>query len=74
MGFNDVVFLPPHRASFSTAFLKNCGRGEVLEIETCLKTVVWDKQGHAPHGILFLKQSLFLCQLNFMEVIRLPQS
>ena len=40
----------------------------------CLKTVVLGKQGHAPCKILSLKQSLFICQLNFMEIIRMSQS
>ena len=72
MGFGDVVFLPS-RASFCITFLKNCGRGEGLMATTCLRTVVGGKQGLAPCDILLLQQSLFLCQLNFMEIIRLLQ-
>ena len=30
----------------------------------------WGKQGHAPCNILLLHQGLFLCQLNFMEMIQ----
>ena len=70
MGFQDVAFLPS-RASFSTTFLKSYGRGESLVTTTCLKTVVGGKQGHAPCKILLLQQSLFLCQLNFLEITRL---
>ena len=36
--------------------------------------VVGGKQGHAPCKILFLQQSLFLCHMNFMEIIRLSQN
>ena len=39
MGFRDVALMPP-RASFSTTFLKNYGRGESLGTSTCLMTVV----------------------------------
>ena len=66
----DVAF-PPSRLSFPATFLKNCGRGESLRTTTCLKTVVGGKQGHATCKIFALQQSLFLCQLNFMEIIRL---
>ena len=34
-------------------------------------TVVVGKQGHALCKILLLRQSLFLCQLNFMEIMKL---
>ena len=63
MDFQDVVFLPC-RDSFSTTFLKNGGRGEGLGTTTCLITVVWGKQGHAPFKLLTLQQCLFLCQFN----------
>ena len=33
-------------------------------------TLVGGMQGHAPCKILLLQQSLLLCQLNFMEIIR----
>ena len=72
MGFQDVVFLPS-RVSFFSTFLKNCGRAETLQIATYIKTVVWDKHGNAPCKILLLRHSLILCQLNFMEIIRLSQ-
>ena len=70
MGFMDVAFLPS-KASFSTTFLQNCGRGEGLVTTTCLSAVVGDKQGHAPCRVLLLHQSLFLSQLHLMKVIRL---
>ena len=73
MGYQDVAFLPS-RASFSTTFLKNCGRGESLGTTTFLKTVVGGRQGHAPCEVLLLQQSLFLCLLDFMQIIRLSQS
>ena len=57
-----MVF-PPH-------FFINCGRSECLGTTTCLKTVAGCKQGHATSKIISLQQSLFLCQLNFMEVMK----
>ena len=39
--------VPASRASFSTIFVQNCGRGEGLGTTTCLITVVGVKQGHA---------------------------
>ena len=57
--FHDVAFLPS-RASFSTTFLKNCGRGESLRNTTYLITVFRGKQGHSPCKILLLQQIL-LC-------------
>ena len=70
MGVQDVAFLP-FPSWFSTT--KNCGRGDGLRTTTYLTTVVRDKQGHAPCWILSLQQSLFLSQLNFMEILRLSQ-
>ena len=68
----NVAFMPSI-ASFSTTFLGNCGRGESLI--TCLKAVVGViLLGHAPCRIFLLQQSLFLCQLNFTEIMRLSQS
>ena len=72
MGFQIAEFLP--QASFSTTFLKNYGRGESLRTATCPKIMVGGKQGHASCKILLFQQSLFLCQLNFMEIIRQSQS
>ena len=63
MCFQDVAFLPS-RASFSTTFPKNCGRGKRLRTTICHRTVVGGKQGHAPCTIPLHQQSLFLCQLN----------
>ena len=60
IGFQDVVFLSS-RASYSTTFLKNCGRGESLGTTTCLKTVVTGSMPlPAPCKILLLQQSLFV--------------
>ena len=53
MGFQDVAFLPSI-ASFSTTFLKNCGRGESLRATTCPTTVVVGKQWYGPCKILLL--------------------
>ena len=61
MGFQDVVFLPSSRASFSTTFHENCGRGESLGTATCHMTVAEGKQRHAPCRILLLRLCLFLC-------------
>ena len=46
MAFQDVAYLPL-RASFSTTFHKNFGRGESLGTTTCRETMVGHKQGHA---------------------------
>ena len=64
MGFHDVVLLPS-RASFSTTFLKNCGRGESLVTTTCHKTVVGGRQGHAPCRILLLHKACFCVSVEF---------
>ena len=73
MSFLEAAFLPAG-ASFSTTFLKDYGRGEGLRATTCLRTVVGLRQRHPPCKILLLQQSSFLCQSNFMEIIRLSQS
>ena len=44
MGILDLAFLPS-LASFSTTFLKYCGRGESLGTTTCLKTAVGVSKG-----------------------------
>ena len=64
MGFQDVALMQS-RASFSTTFHKNCGRGESLGTTTCPKTVVGDKQGHALCKIILLQQIHLLCQVEF---------
>ena len=53
--------IPASRTSFSTTFLKNCGRGESLETTMCNKSVVGGKQGHVPCRILLLHKASF-CQ------------
>ena len=53
MCFQDVAFLHL-QASFSTTFLKNCGKGEDLESTTCPIIVVQDKQEHAPCRIIII--------------------
>ena len=70
MGFQDVALLPSG-ASFSTTFHKHCDKGENLGTTTCLKTVVVVSKGILPVKYFCCKQSLFLCQLNFMEIIGL---
>ena len=64
MGFQDVAFLPS-RASYSSTFLNNCGRGKSLGNTTCLKTAVGCKQGHAPCKIFSLQQNLFVVSVEF---------
>ena len=64
MRFQDVAFLPS-RANFSTTFLDNCGRGEMLEITTCSKTVVEGKKRHAPSKIILQNQSLYVVSVQF---------
>ena len=44
-----------------------------MELPYVLKLVVGRKQGHGSSKIL-LFHKIFLCQLNFMEIIRLSQS
>ena len=51
MRLQEVVF-QPFRVSFSTTFLKQCGRGESLGTTTCLRYVVGGKQGYAACQIL----------------------
>ena len=72
MDFHGVAFMLS-RASFSSTFPKDCGRGEGLWATTCLKTVVRGKCGHASCNILFSIEPLFLCQSNVMEMIRLTE-
>ena len=64
IGFPDVALLPS-RDSFSTTFLRNCGRGESLMITTCPKTAVGGKQGDATCKILLSKENLFLVSVKF---------
>ena len=63
MGFQDVAFLPS-RTSFSTTFLKNCGRGEGFRTTTCHKTVVGGKQGHAACKLFLIQRSLCDSQIS----------
>ena len=63
MDLQDVVFLSS-KGSFTPQF--------VIEVKAPGPPHVL-KQGHAACKVLSLKQSLFLCQLNFMEIIRLSQ-
>ena len=69
MDFQDEAFLPP--SWFHTRFLiVNSGGGlNRYMFFYC----GWGKQGHASCKILSLQQSLFLCHLNFMEIIRQSQ-
>ena len=66
MGCQDVAFLPS-RASFSTTFISNCGRGESPGITTCLKIVVGGKQGPVTCRILSLHQDLFFMSVKLHE-------
>ena len=67
MSFQNVVL---SRASFYTTFLNLCGRGEDLGYTTCLRTVVWVSKGMLPVEY-FHSNKAFLCQSNFIEIIRL---
>ena len=58
-------------ASFSTTFLKYCGRGESLRNTTCAETVVGGKQRHAPCNVRLLHEVFCSCQSDLMEIIRL---
>ena len=57
MGFLDCEILLS-RASFSTTFLKNCGRGESLQTTTCLKAVVGMSKGMLTVNIFYQTNSL----------------
>ena len=70
MVFQDVAFLPS-QAGFLTTFLDNGGSLMTTTTTTCLITLIGDEQWHAPCRILSLQPCLFLCQMNFMENIRL---
>ena len=59
MGFQDVVFLP-FRASFSTIFLANCGRGDSLGTTICLKTVVVVNKSMLPVKYLCSSKASFV--------------
>ena len=69
----EAVAILPSRASFSTTFPEKCGNSEGLETATCPKTEAGGKQGQASCKMLPLQQSLSMCQLNFMEIIRLSR-
>ena len=53
MGFQNVALLPS-RASISTTFLEDCGRGESLGTTKYLKAAIGGKQGHDPCKVLLL--------------------
>ena len=73
MGFQDVASLPT-RVSFPPPFLKIVVVVIALGPSHVIKLWYGVKQGHAPCKILLLQQNLFLCQLNFMKIIRLSLS
>ena len=73
MGFLDVVFLPSGDCLYVT-FLKHCSRGYGIGTGICLRTVVDGKQGMLPVEYFCSNKSSFLCQSNFMEIIRLSHS
>ena len=70
MGFQDVTSLPT-RARVPSHSRSNCGGGGKSATITCLITVVGGNRGHAPCNICLLHLYLFVCQLNFVEIIRL---
>ena len=53
-------------------FLKNCGRGEGLGTTTCLKTVHWVLQGHAPCKYNCSNKASFMSVV--VVVVELPQA
>ena len=67
------------RASFTTTFLKNCGRGERLITTTCPKAVVVGKQGNTPCKII-LPHQIWTSHLQRIQnyaarvIFRLPMS
>ena len=62
---HSLMTMKFYQATFSTTFLKNCGRGESLKTTTCVKTVVGGKQGHAPCEILSLYKTSFFVSIKF---------
>ena len=62
IGSHDVAFLPS-RASFSTTFLKNCGRGESLRTTTCLEAVVGVSTGMLPVKYFCYNKASFMSVL-----------
>ena len=58
MGFQNVALLLS-RASISTIFLDNCGRGESLGTTKYLRDANGGKQGHDPCKVLLLRQTLY---------------
>ena len=70
MGFQDVAFLLS-RGSFLPHFLKIVVEVKALGPPRVSITVVGGRQGHSLGKILFLQRNLFLCQLNFLVIMRL---
>ena len=63
IGFWDVAF-KPFRASLSTTFHKNCGRGKSDRTTTCPKTVARCKQRHACKILSLQLKPLFPAELH----------
>ena len=66
--------VPALPSYFPTTFLNNGGGGEVLKTATCLKTVVVVSKGMLPVTYFRSNTASFLCQLTFVQIIRLSKS
>ena len=69
MGFLDVSFLPS-RASFSTTFLRMVVGIKAMRLSHVLRLWLWVSEVMLPVKY-FRSNNSSLCQLNFVETIRL---
>ena len=72
IGSQDIAFTPS-RATFSTTFPKKCCRSESPVTTPCLNNVVGVSKGMLSIKYSNSNKTFFLCQSNFMEIIRLLQ-
>ena len=72
MDLQDVVNLLL-RVSFSTTFPKNCGRGESIRSTTFHRNLVGGRKGMLPVRYFRSNKAYYLCQSNFVDIIKLLQ-
>ena len=73
MGFHDVA-LQSSQASFPPHVTKIVVEVKALGLSHVLKLWLWVRKGMLPVEYFCSNKAPFLCQLNFMEIIRLSQS
>ena len=73
MGFEDVAFLPS-RVSFPQYLIKIVVEVTASGPPHVLKLSLGERNGMLPVEYACSNKASFLCQLNFMEIMRLPQS